>query len=139
MDVELGDGLVADAEGDADFEADVVGVTLVGGASRVGVADARLGVGLADRAAVVCGAVSTLVPGAVLLAGVVCTEAVVADPTLAGADGELVPPFDDGWAPETSNSTVTIAPTPHSAAAPIPAAARRRRPRGEPTIRSGYS
>ena len=37
--VELGDGLVFDAEGDTDFDADAVGVLLVGGASRVGDGD----------------------------------------------------------------------------------------------------
>jgi hypothetical protein len=87
-------GLVADAEGDTDFDADAVGVALVGGASCVGVGDVRLGVGCADRAAVVCGAVPRLVPGEVLPAGVACTDAVAGGPTLAGAAGEVTPVID---------------------------------------------
>lgn len=133
----LGDGLVADAEGDAVVDADTVGVALVGGASVVGVAEVRLGVGLAGRVAVVWGTVSTLVPGAVPLACDVRTDAVVGAPSFEGAGGVEVEPFNDEcWPPELS-STATIAATPHSAT-PIPAAARRRRPRGEPGARSEY-
>lgn len=87
--VVVGVGLVADTEGDAVFDVDTVGVALVGGASCVGVAEARLGVGLADRAAVVCGAVSTLVPGTRLLAGVVRSDAVVGVPSFDGPGGEV--------------------------------------------------
>jgi len=55
----------ADAEGDVDFDADAVGVALVGDGSCVGVGDCRwLGVGFADRAWLVCGPVTRLVPGA---------------------------------------------------------------------------
>jgi len=56
--------LGADAEGDVDFDADAVGVALVGDASCVGVGDCRwLGVGFADRAWVACDPVTRLVPG----------------------------------------------------------------------------
>lgn len=89
--LELAVGLVLDAEGDADFVADAVGVAEVGGASRVGVGDGWLGVGCADRATVVCGAVSRLVPGTLLLACVARTDAVVGRPTFAGAAGEVEP------------------------------------------------
>ena len=88
---ELGAGLVFDAEGDADFDADAVGVVLVGGASRVGDGDGLLGVGCADWATVVCGAVPRLVPGALPLAGVVRTDAVAGRPTFNGAAGEVEP------------------------------------------------
>ena len=48
---------------DVDFDADAVGVALVGNASCVGVGDCRwLGVGFADRAWLVCGPVTRLVP-----------------------------------------------------------------------------
>ncbi len=115
--------VVVDVEGDADVEADTVGVALVGGASRVGVGDTWLGVGCADRAALVCGADSTLVPGALLLAGVARTDAVAGCPTLAGAAGEVE--FAGGaWCPPELSSTATTAATPHSAT-PMPAAARR--------------
>ena len=51
--------------GDVDFVADAVGVALVGDGSCVGVGDCRwLGVGFADRAWLVCGPVTRLVPGA---------------------------------------------------------------------------
>jgi hypothetical protein len=89
--VVLGAGLVADTEGDADFDADNVGVALVGGVSCVGVAAVRLGVGRADRAAVVCGAVSTLVPGTWLLTGDVRSDAVAGVPSFDGAGGEVAP------------------------------------------------
>jgi hypothetical protein len=42
---DVGGGLVADVEGDADFDAGADGVAVVGGASRVGDADVWLGVG----------------------------------------------------------------------------------------------
>jgi len=84
-------GLVLDAEGDADFVADLVGVAEVGGASRVGVGDEWLGVGCTDWATVVCGAVSRLVPGTLLLACVARKDAVVGRPTFAGAAGEVEP------------------------------------------------
>ena len=49
---------------DVDFDADAVGVALAGDTSCVGVGDCRwLGVGFADRAAVVCDPVTRLVPG----------------------------------------------------------------------------
>jgi len=135
-----GDGLVADAEGVAVFERDAVGDALVGGGSCVGVGDLRLGVGCGDRDAVVCGADSRVVPGALLVAGVVRTDAVAGVPSFAGpagAGGEVAPVSDVGWLPEVS-STATSAATPHSAR-PIPAAARRRRRvNGEPSLRSGY-
>lgn len=93
--VALGDGLVADAEGDAVLEADTVGVALDGGASCVGFGDVRLGVGLAGRVAVVCGTVSTVVPGAVLAACDARTDAVVGAPTDDGPAGGEVEPVSD--------------------------------------------
>jgi hypothetical protein len=87
--VVVGVGLVADTEGDAVFDVDTVGVALVGGASCVGVAEVRLGVGLAGRVAVVCGAVSTLVPGTRLLAGVVRSDAVAGVPSFDGPGGDV--------------------------------------------------
>jgi hypothetical protein len=138
--LELGDGLVADAEGVAVFDRDAVGDALVGGGSCVGVGDLRLGVGCGDRDAVVCGADSRVVPGVLLVAGVVRTEAVAGGPTLAGpagVDDEVSPVRDVGRLPELS-STATIAATPQSAR-PIPTAARRRRRlNGEPAPRSEY-
>jgi len=133
---ELGAGLVADAEDDGDFDPDAVGVVLVGVASCVGVGDVRLGVGCADRVAVVCGAVPRLVPGEVLPACVARTEAVAGGPSFAGAAGEDWPVIDM-WPPPELSNMATIAATPQSAT-PIPAAARRRRRNGEPTLRSEY-
>jgi len=135
------DVLDADVEVDADAEADgVVGATLVGGVSGVGPADAWwLVVGCADWAGNVLGAVSRLVPVAPAPPSLVCSVAVVGDATwLTDADGDFVSPVVIvGWPPEDS-TTATTAPTPHSAT-PIPAAARRCRPRGEPADRSGSS
>lgn len=125
-----------DAEGNADFDADAGGVAVVGGASRVGDADVWLGVGCVGWAAVVCGVVTTLVPGALLLVGVARTDAVVGAPSFAGAAGEVDPAGDMWWPPEVMR-TATIAATPHSAT-PIPAAARRWRLREGPALRSGY-
>jgi hypothetical protein len=87
---------VVGAVGDADFDADaVVGAALVGGASCVGLAEVRLFVGRAEVAALVCGAVSRVVPATLLLAGVVRTDAVAGRPTwLAGAVVEEVPVID---------------------------------------------
>ena len=78
---ELGAGDVADFVGDAGFDAVAVGAALVAGASCVGLAEVRLGVGVADWAAVVCGAVSRLVPVTVLPAGVARTDAVAGGTT----------------------------------------------------------
>ena len=133
---ELGAGVVADAEGDADFDADAVGAALVGGASFVGLGDVRLDVGCTDRAAVVCGAVSRVVPGTLLPAGVVRTEAVAGGTTwLAGGVGDVAPVMDMRCPPDV-RSTATIAATPQRAT-PTPAAARRWRLNGEPALRSG--
>jgi hypothetical protein len=133
----VGDGLVADAVGDTDFDMVTVGVALVGGASCVGDTEVRLGVGLTDRAAVVCGAVIRLVPGAVLPAGVVRNDAVVGVPSFDGAAGEVAP-FNATCGPlELSRSTATIAAIPHNAR-PIPAAAKRCLLRVEPPLRSEY-
>ena len=138
--VKLGDGLVADTEGVAVFERDAVGDALVGGGSCVGVGDLRLGVGCGDRDTVVCGAESRVVPGALLVAGVVRTDAVAGGPSRAGpagAAGEVAPLRVVGLPPEVS-STATSAPIPQSAR-PTPAAARRRRRvNGEPSLRSEY-
>ena len=72
MAVAVGGGVVLDEVDvgvgvgvDVDFDADAVGVALAGDGSRVGVGDCRwLGVGFADRAWLVCGPVTRLVPGA---------------------------------------------------------------------------
>ncbi len=127
--------VVADAEGDADFDADAVGAAVVGGASCVGVGDGRLCVGCADRAAVVCGAVSRVVPGIALPAVLVPTDAVVGVAAwLALGAGEVELVIDMWWPPDVSSSA-TIAATPHTAT-PTPVAARRCRLRGEPAVRS---
>ena len=69
-------GVVADAEGDVDFDTVTDGVALVGGASCVGLGDVRPGVGPAGWVANACDVVSSLVPGEVPPAAVACTEAV---------------------------------------------------------------
>src|SRR5215831_3946390 len=96
---EVGAGVVGGTEGDADFDPVAVGVVLVGGPSCVGLGDVRLGVGCADRAALVCGAVPRLVPGVALPAGLAGTDAVVGAPSFAGALGEVPPSSDVGWPP----------------------------------------
>jgi hypothetical protein len=129
-------GVVADAEGDADVDTVCVGAALVGGASCVGLGDVRLGVGWAEPAAVVCGAVSRLVPGEVPPAAVARTDAVAGGTTWPGCAGDFVAPVIVTEFPPAVSSTATIAPTPQRAT-PTPAAARRRWPRLNPPVRSG--
>ena len=131
-------GVVADAEGDVDFNAVFVGAGLVADASCVGLGDVRPGVGCPKPAAVVCGAVSRLVPGELPPDALVPTEAVAEATTWPGCAGDFVAPVIVTGCPPPVSNTATIAPTPQRAT-PTPAAARRRLPRREPPVRSGSS